>query len=134
MVRDDSEQKYVPRGATDSTRLRYKNSCNSRSRFLSVAARKTCWMRGMNCSACAPNPAVLGAQALQFMPRIQQVFLAATDRNLDLELQLFLYRKRVESVAPRGTYFCSLSSRTMVYKGLLSPSQLASFYPDLMHP
>ena len=80
------------------------------------------------------NPAVLGGQALQFMPRIQQVFLAATDRNLDLELQLFLYRKRVESVAPRGTYFCSLSSRTMVYKGLLSPSQLACFYPDLMHP
>jgi len=80
------------------------------------------------------NPAVLGGQALQFMPRIQQVFLAATDRNADLELQLFLYRKRVESLAPRGTYFCSLSSRTMVYKGLLSPSQLASFYPDLMHP
>ena len=80
------------------------------------------------------NPAVLGWQALQFMPRIQQVFLAATDRTADLELQLFLYRKRVESLAPRGTYFCSLSSRTMVYKGLLSPSQLASFYPDLMHP
>lgn len=80
------------------------------------------------------NPAVLGGQALQFMPRIQQVFLAAADRNADLELPLFLYRKRVESLAPRGTYFCSLSSRTMVYKGLLSPSQLAAFYPDLRHP
>jgi glutamate synthase (ferredoxin) len=80
------------------------------------------------------NPAVLGGQARQFMPRIQQVFLAATDGNADLELQLFLYRKRVEWLAPRGTYFCSLSSRTMVYKGLLSPSQLPSFYPDLMHP
>ena len=59
MVRDDSEQKYVPRGASDSTRLRYKNSCNSRSAVLSVAARKTCWMRGMNCSACHPNTAGL---------------------------------------------------------------------------
>ena len=38
------------------------------------------------------NPTVLGGQALRFMPCIQQVFLAATDRNLDLELQLFLYR------------------------------------------
>src|SRR5260370_2883314 len=80
------------------------------------------------------NPAVLGGQALQFMPRIQQVFLAANDRNADLELQLFLYRKRVEWLAPRGTHFCSLSSRTMVFKGLLSPSQLASFYPGLLSP
>jgi glutamate synthase (ferredoxin) len=80
------------------------------------------------------NSGVLGGQALQFMPRIQQLFLAAAQTNADLELQLFLYRKRVESLAPRGTYFCSLSSRTVVYKGLLSPSQLASFYPDLMRP
>jgi glutamate synthase domain-containing protein 1 len=80
------------------------------------------------------NPAVLGWQALQFMPRIRQVFLAAAEGTADRELQLFLYRKRVESLAPRGTYFCSLSSRTMVYKGLLSPGQLAAFYPDLMHP
>ncbi len=31
-------------------------------------------------------------------------------------------------------YFCSLSSRTVVYKGLLSPRQLAEFYPDLTDP
>lgn len=47
------------------------------------------------------------------------------------ERRLFLWRKRTESEAPAGTYFCSLSSRTMVYKGLLTPAQLAGFYPDL---
>ena len=80
------------------------------------------------------KPTVLGAQALQVVPRIQQIFLAPAGERADLEGQLFLYRKRVESLVPKGTYFCSLSSRTIVYKGLLSPHQLARFYPDLMHP
>src|SRR5439155_4454597 len=41
------------------------------------------------------------------------------------------FRKNAESVVPQGTYFCSLSSRTVVYKGLLTPSQLPEFYTDL---
>jgi glutamate synthase (NADPH/NADH) large chain/glutamate synthase (ferredoxin) len=81
------------------------------------------------------NPAVLGERARQTLPQIQQVFLDATDVSPDeLERLLFLLRKRVEASAPHGTYFCSLSARTVVYKGLLSPHQLAHFYPDLMDP
>ena len=81
------------------------------------------------------NPAVLGERALQTLPQIRQVFLDVTDVAPDnLELSLFLLRKRAEALAPRGTYFCSLSARTVVYKGLLSPSQLADFYLDLMDP
>ena len=52
-------------------------------------------------------------------------------RNLDFESLLFHFRKKAEAVAPLGTYFCSLSSRTVVYKGLLTPSQLPAFYADL---
>ena len=54
--------------------------------------------------------------------------------SIDLESALFRCRKQVESTAPGGTYFCSLSSRTVVYKGLLTPEQLPAFYPDLAHP
>ena len=48
--------------------------------------------------------------------------------HLDFESLLFHFRKSAEAVAPLGTYFCSLSSRTVVYKGLLTPSQLPAFY------
>ena len=51
--------------------------------------------------------------------------------NLDFESLLFHFRKEAEAVAPLGTYFCSLSCRTVVYKGLLTPSQLPAFYADL---
>ena len=52
----------------------------------------------------------------------------------DLETALFRLRKQVEAQAPRGTYFCSLSSRTVVYKGLLTPDQFPAFYLDLADP
>src|SRR5262249_40397985 len=43
----------------------------------------------------------------------------------------FLFRKRMEAALGAEAYCCSLSSRTVVYKGLLAPWQLAEFYPDL---
>ena len=58
----------------------------------------------------------------------------ASNESIDLEAYLFGLRKEVESAAPDGTYFCSLSSRTVVYKGLLTPEQLPAFYPDLTNP
>ena len=47
---------------------------------------------------------------------------------------LFRFRKEAEARAPLGTYFCSLSCRTVVYKGLLTPFQLPAFYSDLRDP
>ncbi len=44
---------------------------------------------------------------------------------------LFFLRKRVEHEGVAGTYFCSLSSRTVVYKGLLAPWQVPIFFADL---
>ena len=54
-------------------------------------------------------------------------------RSSDFELQLFRLRQELETIAASG-YYCSLSSRTIVYKGLLTPEQLAPFYPDLSDP
>ena len=68
------------------------------------------------------------------MPVIRQCFFESEDPAADLERQLYLMRKRVESRAISGLYFCSLSSRVLVYKGLLTPLQLRAFYSDLAAP
>jgi len=76
----------------------------------------------------------LGARALSTQPLVRQCFFSATQSGADLERLLFLFRKLVEAESEPGTYFCSLSSRTVVYKGLLTPRQFRQFYPDLSNP
>ncbi|HEX5425908.1 MAG TPA: glutamate synthase central domain-containing protein, partial [Candidatus Acidoferrales bacterium] len=80
------------------------------------------------------EPSILGPRAAATMPLIRQCFFAASNSACDLERALFLVRKRIEAESGRSIYFSSLSSRTVVYKGLLAPLQLREFYPDLDHP
>ena len=77
------------------------------------------------------NPSVPGERAAETMPSVWQCFLAPSDNSGRCESKLFLFRKRAEAELGPGVYFCSLSSRTVVYKGLLAPWQLPLFYPDL---
>jgi glutamate synthase (NADPH/NADH) large chain len=88
------------------------------------------------------NPDGLGETALAAMPHIRQVFLAAHRLDqpatrlagLDLDRVAFCVRKQTErETRERGVpaYFPSLSCRTMVYKGMLTPAQVPTFYPDL---
>jgi glutamate synthase domain-containing protein 2/glutamate synthase domain-containing protein 1/glutamate synthase domain-containing protein 3 len=77
------------------------------------------------------NPTRLGSLAASTMPSIRQCFFESLDTAADIERQLFFLRKRVETEGTAGTYFCSLSSRTVVYKGLLTPAQFRDFYLDL---
>ncbi|HEX7285025.1 MAG TPA: glutamate synthase large subunit [Candidatus Angelobacter sp.] len=77
------------------------------------------------------NPSVPGERAAETMPAVWQCFLAPADNSGRCESKLFLFRKRAEAELGAGVYFCSLSSRTVVYKGLLAPWQLPLFYPDL---
>ena len=76
---------------------------------------------------------VLGSLAQKTLPAIWQGFFALRGSG-NLEERLFLFRKRVEAEFGGRAYFCSLSSRTVVYKGLLAPRQLRAFYPDLRAP
>src|SRR5580704_14784255 len=76
------------------------------------------------------NPTILGSLAATTMPSIRQCFFGSPDAADDIERQLFFLRKRVEAEGLAGTYFCSLSSRTVVYKGLLTPTQFRDFYLD----
>jgi glutamate synthase domain-containing protein 2/glutamate synthase domain-containing protein 1/glutamate synthase domain-containing protein 3 len=80
------------------------------------------------------SPSLLGPSALSTMPVIRQCFFSSEDSSVDFERQLYLMRKRVEARSIAGLYFCSLSSRVLVYKGLLTPLQLRAFYSDLAAP
>jgi glutamate synthase (NADPH/NADH) large chain len=51
-----------------------------------------------------------------------------------LERRLYILRRRIEREAREAIYIASLSSRTMVYKGMLRPDQLPRFYEDLTNP
>ena len=97
----------------------------------------------------------LGKGALGTMPRFSQIFLASKDESgkplsgIELDRKAFILRKRAEkeiqfeqidvvsqgmggmSKTHQGVYFPSLSSRTLVYKGMLTTPQLGEFYLDL---
>ena len=77
------------------------------------------------------NPSGLGATALSTMPNFRQIFIESSKASKDLELEreAFCFRKRIEREL--NLYFPSLSSRTIVYKGMLTTGQLEDFFPDL---
>ncbi|MGB9467135.1 MAG: glutamate synthase large subunit [Candidatus Acidiferrum sp.] len=80
------------------------------------------------------NSNSLGSRALETMPEIWQFFVApfhAARGVPRFEWKLALLRKRAESLLPQRCYLCSLSSQTVVYKGLLTPWQFPQFYEDL---
>lgn len=75
-------------------------------------------------------PELLGATARSTMPVFRQIFVAdGENTGLTLDRKAFALRKRAEREA--GTYFPSLSARTIVYKGMLTTGQLEPFFPDL---
>jgi len=80
------------------------------------------------------NASSLGATALSVMPEFEQIFVSSQDgvSDLDLDRRAFCFRKRVEHEL--SIYFTSLSSRTIVYKGMLTTGQLEEFFPDLSDP
>ena len=77
-----------------------------------------------------PEGAEVGATALGCMPHMEQLFVASPHHlgGVDLDRRVYPLRKRAER---NGVYFPSLSSRTMVYKGMLTTMQLPQYFPDL---
>src|SRR5579875_2781253 len=77
------------------------------------------------------NPAACGEGAREVLPHLAQLFVAGAggESGMRLERMAFCLRKRAEHEA--GTYFASLSARTLVYKGMLSAPQVEPFFPDL---
>src|SRR5712692_6014281 len=86
------------------------------------------------------NDSGLGPTARASKPVVRQIFIGRGERILDdavFERKLYVIRKRVSKGARRGIhergmfYVSSLSSRTIVYKGMLTGGQLMAFYPEL---
>ena len=73
------------------------------------------------------DDSILGQKAKDCMPSIYQVFVSG---NTDLEQKLYVIRREFEKSC-KETYVASLSSRTIVYKGMFLVSQLRKFYVDL---
>ncbi len=86
------------------------------------------------------NADMLGAAARRTCPRIEQVLVQRPDATTpdDFERLLYLARKETESrLVAAGipeVYIASLSARTLVYKGLLTATNLPHFYLDLLDP
>ena len=104
------------------------------------------------------NDEMIGPAARAAQPQMKQLFIAASDgleiSGLDLDRLLYGLRKRAEhEITPgakssndsskgmassskphEGIYFPSLSSRTIVYKGMLTTPQLAEYYLDINDP
>lgn len=87
------------------------------------------------------NNELLGAVAKAAEPAIKQIFIADERTNEDIEPKLYILRRRVEkkvaesaAVGKEDFYIVSLSSRVIIYKGMLSSLQLRYYFPDLMNP
>ncbi len=79
------------------------------------------------------NPSILGQRARDCMPYIIQAIIERPDtinKGLDFDRKLYIIR-RVFEQSNDNTYVVSLSSRTIVYKGMFLVDQLRRFYPDL---
>ena len=84
------------------------------------------------------NPKVLGEKALQTMPEIIQVLFKSNDPNLldkNLERKIYETRKIIENKAFNASlnnfYICSISSKSIIYKGLYLAEAISDFYLDL---
>ncbi|MDX1459050.1 MAG: glutamate synthase large subunit [Marinobacter sp.] len=79
----------------------------------------------------------LGPMALDCLPRIEQVFVEPAGKaERDFAISLFVGRRHAERDMADDSefYICSLSHRTLSYKGLMMPADLANFYQDLGDP
>ena len=80
------------------------------------------------------NPECLGEAAISTEPDIKQIFVTGVtdDKVESFERTLYIIRKKIEKrVADEDFYICSLSNKSIVYKGMLSSLQLRQYYPDL---
>src|SRR5215813_12596798 len=121
------------------TEVRQRNECQKLlEKVIRQEGQKVLGWRHVPVDVQAPGP-----QARAVMPEIRQVFVGARkgqDQDA-LERKLYVIRKRTEQLVRTSGmpdserfYMPSLSSRTIVYKGLLLPDQIPAFYHDLADP
>ena len=86
------------------------------------------------------NSDCLGEISASNEPKVIQIFVTCNCTQQELELKLYVLRKKIEKsilnteiAHNREFYIVSLSTKQMVYKGMLTPMQLREYYPDLQN-
>jgi glutamate synthase (NADPH/NADH) large chain len=87
------------------------------------------------------NSQILGEISASNEPDIKQIFVTGNLPQDELETKLYIVRKKIEKAiqqsklaAERSFYIVSLSTKQMIYKGMLTSLQLREYYPDLSNP
>ena len=91
----------------------------------------------MHVRAVPTCPEVLGIAAREVEPDIKQIFVTGVTEEQAPRLDCILYkiRKRIENrITDEYFYICSLSSKNIIYKGMLTSGQLRRYFPDLSSP
>ena len=89
----------------------------------------------MHLRAVPVNSNILGQSARETEPDIKQVFITGAGHTENLERTLYIIRKKIEQrVQQKDFYIVSLSSRTIIYKGMLSSTQVRTYFSDLTQP
>ncbi|WP_298294718.1 glutamate synthase large subunit [uncultured Litoreibacter sp.] len=82
------------------------------------------------------NVGCLGEKANATRPEIEQILISNSKgaEEEEFERELYVIRRRIEKAAAtmKDLYICSLSCRSIIYKGMMLAEQVADFYPDLM--
>ena len=82
------------------------------------------------------NPDILGVQAKENQPRIEQIMVTSPDglSGDELDRVLYIVRSQIGKRLADNFYICSFSCRTIVYKGMVRSEVLGEFYQDLSDP
>ncbi len=105
---------------------------NQAKKMFEVITEKEC-LKFLGWRTVPVNPGILGQKAKDCMPYIMQAIIERPEeiaKGLDFDRKLYIIR-RVFEQSNDNTYVVSLSSRTIVYKGMFLVDQLRKFYPDL---
>ncbi len=107
-------------------------ACTFAKRMFEVIAKKN-GLKILGWRDVPVHPEILGDKAVSCMPNIQQVFIDKPKdckKGIDFDRMLYITRREFEQ-GSEDTYICSLSSRTIVYKGMFLVNQLRAFYEDM---
>ncbi|HEX3007292.1 MAG TPA: glutamate synthase central domain-containing protein, partial [Bacteroidales bacterium] len=84
------------------------------------------------------NSSILGSISRSSEPAVKQIFISGINDQEELERKLYIVRKKVEKAIAASTltnkrafYIVSLSTKSMIYKGMLTSLQLRTYFPDL---
>ena len=81
------------------------------------------------------NSSILGKSARETEPDIKQVFITEASEAENFERTLYIIRKKIERrISDKDFYIVSLSSKSIIYKGMLSSVQVREYFNDLTQP